>query len=148
MKNSLDLFHNVHFHYSYFFTLYQNHFSSIETHQQNIRISKDLKKLSLKVNQATLFGVLRKAMDRKTDIRVRVFFCCPNTMKKKKKDFLNIHRREPEPFMFRTITSLMYSLQFNSVTQLCPTLHNLMNHSTPGLPVHHQLPEFTQTHLL
>ena len=35
----------------------------------------------------------------------------------------------------------------SSVTHLCPTLCDLMNHSTPGLPVHHQLPEFTQTHL-
>ena len=37
--------------------------------------------------------------------------------------------------------------QFNSVTQSCPTLSNLMNRSTPGLPVHHQLLEFTQTHV-
>ena len=35
----------------------------------------------------------------------------------------------------------------SSVTQSCPTLCNPMNHSTPGLPVHHQLPEFTQTHV-
>ena len=34
------------------------------------------------------------------------------------------------------------SVQFNSVTQSCLTLCNPMNHSTPGLPVHHQLPEF------
>ena len=33
----------------------------------------------------------------------------------------------------------------SSVTQSCPTLCNPMNHSTPGLPVHHQLLEFTQT---
>ena len=33
-----------------------------------------------------------------------------------------------------------------SVTQSCPTLCNPMDCSTPGLPVHHQLPEFTQTH--
>ena len=38
-----------------------------------------------------------------------------------------------------------YSFQLSSVTQSCPTLCNPMNHSTPGLPVHHQLPEFTQT---
>ena len=38
-------------------------------------------------------------------------------------------------------------LQFSSVAQLCPTLCNPMNPSTPGLPVHHQLPEFTQTHV-
>ena len=34
----------------------------------------------------------------------------------------------------------------SSVTHSCPTLCNPTNHSTPGLPVHHQLPEFTQTH--
>ena len=37
--------------------------------------------------------------------------------------------------------------QFSSVAQLCPTLCNPMNSSTPGLLVHHQLPEFTQTHV-
>ena len=36
-------------------------------------------------------------------------------------------------------------IQFSSVAQLCPTLCDPMNRSTPGLPVHHQLPEFTQT---
>ena len=39
------------------------------------------------------------------------------------------------------------SVQFSSVTQLCPTLCDPMNCSTPGLRVHHQLPEFTQTHI-
>ena len=38
------------------------------------------------------------------------------------------------------------SFQFSSVTPSCPTLCDPMNRSTPGLPVHHQLPEFTQTH--
>ena len=37
--------------------------------------------------------------------------------------------------------------QFSSVTQSCPTLCDPMNCSTPGLPVHHHLPEFTQTHV-
>ena len=37
--------------------------------------------------------------------------------------------------------------QFSSVAQSCPTLWDPMNRSTPGLPVHHQLPEFTQTHI-
>ena len=39
------------------------------------------------------------------------------------------------------------SVQFSSVTQSCPTLCDPMNRRTPGLPVHHQLPEFTQTHV-
>ena len=38
-------------------------------------------------------------------------------------------------------------LQIRSVAQSCPTLCDPMNHSMPGLPVHHQLPEFTQTHV-
>ena len=37
--------------------------------------------------------------------------------------------------------------QFSSVAQSCPTLCDPMNRSTPGLLVHHQLPEFTQTHI-
>ena len=40
-----------------------------------------------------------------------------------------------------------HSVQFSSVTQSCPTLCDPMNRSTPGLPVHHQLPEFIQTHI-
>ena len=39
------------------------------------------------------------------------------------------------------------SVQFSSVTQSCPTLCDPMNCSMPGLPVHHQLPDFTQTHV-
>ena len=39
------------------------------------------------------------------------------------------------------------SYSYSSVTQSCPTLCDPMNYSTPGLPVHHQLPECTQTHV-
>ena len=42
---------------------------------------------------------------------------------------------------------LILSYQFSSVAQSCPTLYNPMNLSMPGLPVHHQLPESTQTHV-
>ena len=38
-------------------------------------------------------------------------------------------------------------IQFSSVTRSCPTLCNPMNGSMPGPPVHHQVPEFTQTHV-
>ena len=49
-----------------------------------------------------------------------------------------------------TIESYLHlssSVHFSSLTQLCPTLCNPMDFSTPGLHVHHQLPEFTQTHV-
>ena len=46
-------------------------------------------------------------------------------------------------------TKIMASspFQFSSVTQSCPTLCNPMNRSTPGLPVHHHHPDFTQIHV-
>ena len=43
--------------------------------------------------------------------------------------------------------TVLTSFQFSSVAQSCPTLCDPMNHSTPGLPVHHQIPEFTRTHI-
>ena len=43
--------------------------------------------------------------------------------------------------------SFNFSVQFSSVAKSCPILCNPMNHSTPGLPVHHQLLESTQTHV-
>ena len=50
-----------------------------------------------------------------------------------------LHRRQ-------ILYQLSYSVQFSSVAQSCPTLCDPMNCSMPGLPVHHQLPESTQTH--
>ena len=47
----------------------------------------------------------------------------------------------------RTRLTDFTSLHFSSVARLCQTHCEPMNHSTPGLPVHHQHPEFTQTHI-
>ena len=50
--------------------------------------------------------------------------------------------------MIKTFSfSITRSVQFSSVAQSCLTLCDPMNHSMPGLPVHHQLPEFIQTHV-
>ena len=56
------------------------------------------------------------------------------------------------PFLFMEFylyfyVCLKFIFQFSSVAQLCLTLCDPMNCSTPGLPVHHQLPESTQTHV-
>ena len=51
------------------------------------------------------------------------------------------------PSSVTPFSSCPYQLQFSSVAQSCPTLCDPMNRSTPGLPVHHQLPESTQTHV-
>ena len=50
-------------------------------------------------------------------------------------------------FLLPTPHDIYSSVQFSSVAQSCTTLCDPMNCSTPGLPVHHQLPEFTQTHV-
>ena len=57
-----------------------------------------------------------------------------------RKDFVQF------PYIY-THDSVWYIIQFSSIFQSCPTLCDPMNHSMPGLPVHHQLPEFTQTHV-
>ena len=57
------------------------------------------------------------------------------------------HCRKMEKNSKRTEMATYLKVQFSSVAQSCPTLCDPMNYSTPGLPVHHQLPEFTQTHL-
>ena len=51
------------------------------------------------------------------------------------------------PELVYLLTKSFWLLQFSSVAQSCPTLCDPMNLSMPGLPVHHQLPEFTQTHV-
>ena len=50
-------------------------------------------------------------------------------------------------FKFMGFPGCFSSVHFSSVVQSCPTLCNPMNCSTPGFPVHHQLPEFTQTYV-
>ena len=64
--------------------------------------------------------------------------------------FLEIFTTFPKIIRIKLIIlliSLWNSVQFSSVAQSCPTFCDPMNHSTPGLPVHHQLPEFKQTHV-
>ena len=70
------------------------------------------------------------------------------SIKKKKSSVISCKFSDLDTFWranpFRYLFS---SVQFNSVTQSCPTLCDPTNHSTPGLPVYHQLPESTQTHV-
>ena len=65
--------------------------------------------------------------------------CCKNNLKYKKS-------RSPILIVIMWC-NVMCSVQLSSVAQSCPTLCDCMNRSTPGLPSHHQLPEFTQTHV-
>ena len=58
-----------------------------------------------------------------------------------------MNRNSAITFILFILNYSLYSLQIRSVAQSCPALCDPMNRSTPGLPVHHQFPEFTQTHV-
>ena len=63
---------------------------------------------------------------------------------------VNLIVDEPIPTVYSRVQSkfcLHIIVQFSSVTQSCPTLCDPMNRSTPGLPVHHQLPGLAETHV-
>ena len=75
-----------------------------------------------------------------------------NKIKKKKKDGVAVLISDKADFKvkkYQSQTGTLYnvSVQFSSVAQSCLTLCNPMNCSTPGFPVHHQLPESTQPHV-
>ena len=66
-----------------------------------------------------------------------------NRWKKRKKERKEQKHKKFEEF---NITMQVFNItQFSSVTQSCLTICDPVNHSTPGLPVHYQLPESTQT---
>ena len=61
-----------------------------------------------------------------------------------------VWRLEKQTSLMPSLPSSSFSAifsQFSSVTQSCLTLYDTMDCSMPGLPVHHQLPELTQTHI-
>jgi len=58
-----------------------------------------------------------------------------------------LYKNEDHEIFYVNVIYPIRSDEIRSVAQSCPTLCDPMNHSTPGLPVHHQLPEFTQTHV-
>ena len=66
--------------------------------------------------------------------------CCDSWGPRESDTTERLNRTEPFPSPFS-------SVQVSSVAQSCPTLCDPMNRSAPGLLVHHQLPEFTQTHV-
>ena len=67
---------------------------------------------------------------------------CPNLTSAYKQPFC-LNKQIVSHIVFKHV----FLFLFSSGAQSCPTLCDPMNRSTPGLPVHHQLPEFTETHV-
>ena len=106
--------------------------------------------------EGILSFVFPKKLSCNTDLSVASNFCCGETEPRK----LHTPPTYMVPFFGFNLaeTTLSWpprdqgqaqfsSVQFSSVAQLCLTLCHPMNRSTSGLPVHHQLPEFTKTHV-
>ena len=95
----------------------------------------------------------RKASWRKWDFRnaIQQWFGGGCISPDKLRDILKLSILKPSPSPCWANQNLWWLIstisQFNSVSQSCPTLCDPMNPSTPGLPVPHQLPEFTHTHV-
>ena len=91
-----------------------------------------------KGTQKELKGLIRNSKDSVT--RKQII-----QLKYRQMIWIGISQRKKYKYMKRCSTFVL--IQFSSVSQSCPDVCNPMNRSMPGLPVHHQLLEFTQTHV-
>ena len=85
-----------------------------------------------------------KIIDKLDFIKIKNFCSVKDTIKRMRSYKLGEKHLQKSHLIKKTV---IQNIQIRSVTQSCPTLCDPMNHSTPGLPVHHQLPAFTQTHV-
>ena len=113
----------------------------------NEEIKEEMKKyLKTKENENAALQNLwdtAKAVLRRKFIAIQAFL-------KKEENNLTYHLKElgkEEQTKPEVSNREKVNVQFSSVTRSCPTLCDPMNHSTPGLALHHQLPKFTQTHI-
>ena len=104
-------------------------FSIIPSKEYPRMISYRMDWLDLSAVQGTLKSLLQHHSASASILRCSAFF--------------TVQLSHPYMTTGKTITLT----QFSSVAQSCPTLCDPVNRSTPGLPAHHQLPEFTQTHV-
>ena len=105
--------------------------------------------LDLLAVQGTLKSPHQHHSSKASNLRCSAFFIVqlPHPYRTTGKTIALTRQTFADKVMSLLFNMLSSSVQFSSVAQLCPTLCDPMNHSTPGLPVHHQHPEFIQTHI-
>ena len=114
----------------------------------NQQITEEIKKIKIRIETNENENTTQNLWDTVKAVLRGRFIAIQGYLNKQEKSQisnLTLHLKQPE--MEEMKNPSVSSVQFNSVTQSCPTLCDPMNRSTPGLPVHHQLPEFTQTHV-
>ena len=80
-------------------------------------------------------------------LNTQLLFICSPCPQRTKEVRNKKEQQEQPPNNEQNDNEYISSVQFSSVAQLCLTLCDPMDCSTPGLPVHHELPEFTQSHV-
>ena len=105
--------------------------------------------LDLLAVQGTLKSPHQHHSSKASNLRCSAFFIVqlPHPYRTTGKTIALTRQTFADKVMSLLFNMLSSSVQFSSVAQLCPTLCDPMNHSMPGLPVHQQLPEFTQIHI-
>ena len=93
-------------------------------------------------SQVSIMSALQKKTGSSYLLLYSIFYICCFDWVDEKNSASHIYTVEKQ----ESILTASSDNQFSSVAKLCPTLCEPMNRSTPGLLVHHQLPEFTQTH--
>ena len=94
-------------------------------------------------NYATKKGLISKICKLLMQLNIRETNNNFNQKMSRRSKYTFLQRRHTD--LQKCSASLINSVQYSSVAQSCPTLCDPMNRSTPGLPIHHQLLEFTQT---
>ena len=114
-------------------------------HKQNGKTSYSWEKISW--NDTTNKGLIFKTYKQLIWLRIKKKQPNQKMSRGPKWTFLQRRHTDDQQTHENMLNIANCSVQFSSVAQSCLTLCDPMNCSTPGLPVHHQLPEFTQTHV-
>ena len=131
--------------HTFFFSV---HLTNVTVHQSLIVLSESLEKTNKLKSSFTKHSRWTLLTQYWTWANIRLINSTQHALKVTGFSWSSVRRRFLHENLFNNlISNILITYQFSSVAQSCLTLCDPMNWSTPGLHVHHQLPELTQTHV-